>query len=309
MVCCLSLISFSSFLSSAPYGAAPYVFSTWMSLLQLSRRSHRGSVRRAYSSVRGVIFFSSTSSSAKFFWYFSQLWPVAEGMIARRAAAAGVRVGRVVCGMQRRCAGEIPRLAESGEGRRGAESGWQVKVVVSSGAAMMAMAGGLRRSELGSRCQCPGRVPPHQNNSGYECCATSPATTPNVPLSLPPYTHITHHGRPDCQRRQRKCRVQGAPRPARAGKLQTNAGGRTRRSRELCAAPILLRHEVWRRPSPAAELRTDAQRTAVADAIRTVCPTTRCGEQPWTNTRAVAGTQGHGQDGRMRPSTMTRPRR
>jgi hypothetical protein len=27
-----------------------------------------------------VIFFSSTSSSAKFFWYFSQDWPVAEGM-------------------------------------------------------------------------------------------------------------------------------------------------------------------------------------------------------------------------------------
>lgn len=26
-----------------------------------------------YSSVKGVIFFSSTSSSAKFFWYFSQL--------------------------------------------------------------------------------------------------------------------------------------------------------------------------------------------------------------------------------------------
>lgn len=35
--------------------------------------------RHSYSSVRGVIFFSSTSSSAKFFWYFSQLEPVAEG--------------------------------------------------------------------------------------------------------------------------------------------------------------------------------------------------------------------------------------
>jgi hypothetical protein len=33
----------------------------------------------SHSSVRGVIFFSSISSSAKFFWYFSQLEPVAEG--------------------------------------------------------------------------------------------------------------------------------------------------------------------------------------------------------------------------------------
>jgi hypothetical protein len=39
-----------------------------------------------YSSVSGVIFFSSTSSSAKFFWYFSQLEPVAEGMFAVQAA-------------------------------------------------------------------------------------------------------------------------------------------------------------------------------------------------------------------------------
>jgi hypothetical protein len=43
----------------------------------------------AYSSVRGVIFFSSTSSSAKFFWYFSQDWPVAEGMLAEWAATVG----------------------------------------------------------------------------------------------------------------------------------------------------------------------------------------------------------------------------
>ena len=34
----------------------------------------------SYSAVRGVIFFSSTSSSAKFLWYFSHDWPVAEGM-------------------------------------------------------------------------------------------------------------------------------------------------------------------------------------------------------------------------------------
>jgi hypothetical protein len=35
----------------------------------------------SHSSVRGVIFFSSISSSAKFFWYFSQLEPVAEGWL------------------------------------------------------------------------------------------------------------------------------------------------------------------------------------------------------------------------------------
>lgn len=34
-----------------------------------------------YSSERGVIFFSGSSSSAKFFWYFSQLDPVALGML------------------------------------------------------------------------------------------------------------------------------------------------------------------------------------------------------------------------------------
>jgi hypothetical protein len=38
--------------------------------------------------VRGVIFFSSTSSSAKFFWYFSQLEPVALGMFADRMGRA-----------------------------------------------------------------------------------------------------------------------------------------------------------------------------------------------------------------------------
>lgn len=32
-------------------------------------------------SVKGVIFFSGSSSSAKFFWYFSQFWPVALGMM------------------------------------------------------------------------------------------------------------------------------------------------------------------------------------------------------------------------------------
>lgn len=34
-----------------------------------------------YSSVRGVIFFSGSSSSAKFFLYFSQFSPVALGMV------------------------------------------------------------------------------------------------------------------------------------------------------------------------------------------------------------------------------------
>jgi hypothetical protein len=34
------------------------------------------------SSDNGVIFFSGTSSSAKVFWYFSQFWPVALGILA-----------------------------------------------------------------------------------------------------------------------------------------------------------------------------------------------------------------------------------
>jgi len=34
----------------------------------------------SYSSVKGVIFFSSISSSANSFLYFSQLFPVADGM-------------------------------------------------------------------------------------------------------------------------------------------------------------------------------------------------------------------------------------
>lgn len=37
--------------------------------------------RKTYSSVRGVIFFSGSSSSAKVLRYFSQLLPVAEGML------------------------------------------------------------------------------------------------------------------------------------------------------------------------------------------------------------------------------------
>ena len=35
------------------------------------------------SSDKGVIFFSGSSSSAKVFWYFSQFWPVALGILAR----------------------------------------------------------------------------------------------------------------------------------------------------------------------------------------------------------------------------------
>lgn len=38
-------------------------------------------VKATYSSVRGVIFFSGSSSSAKFFLYFSQFSPVALGMM------------------------------------------------------------------------------------------------------------------------------------------------------------------------------------------------------------------------------------
>ena len=73
-----------------------------------------------------MIFFSSTSSSAKFFWYFSQLEPVAEGMLTLQAAVAegmqrvvyDVRFtegkgvdparmcsGRVDGGLERRCVG------------------------------------------------------------------------------------------------------------------------------------------------------------------------------------------------------------
>jgi hypothetical protein len=47
---------------------------------ELADQSHFGCKQGdSYSSVRGVIFFSSISSSAKFFWYFSQFEPVAEG--------------------------------------------------------------------------------------------------------------------------------------------------------------------------------------------------------------------------------------
>lgn len=60
-----------------------------MSLCRRQRGLHANSACGAYSSVRGVIFFSSTSSSAKFFWYFSQDWPVAEGMFAAGAANVG----------------------------------------------------------------------------------------------------------------------------------------------------------------------------------------------------------------------------
>jgi hypothetical protein len=42
----------------------------------------------SYSSDNGVIFFSSISSSAKFFWYFSQLDPVALGMLIYAATTA-----------------------------------------------------------------------------------------------------------------------------------------------------------------------------------------------------------------------------
>jgi hypothetical protein len=48
--------------------------------------------RDTHSSDRGVIFFSSTSSSANFFWYFSQFWPVALGMMGYAAAKEIARV-------------------------------------------------------------------------------------------------------------------------------------------------------------------------------------------------------------------------
>jgi hypothetical protein len=43
-----------------------------------------------------VIFFSSTSSSANFFWYFSQLEPVADGMMMTRGECVAV-VGVLMC--------------------------------------------------------------------------------------------------------------------------------------------------------------------------------------------------------------------
>jgi hypothetical protein len=64
---------------AAPYGAAPYVLRTWISLRDVSSGSWWRYSGVTDSSVSGVIFFSSTSSSAKFFLYFSQLEPVAEG--------------------------------------------------------------------------------------------------------------------------------------------------------------------------------------------------------------------------------------
>jgi hypothetical protein len=45
------------------------------------------------------------------------------------------------------------------------------------------------------------------------------------------------------------------------------------------------------------ELHTDPRRAAVADAIRTVCSPTRCGDMQHTNLWAVSGTERHGQDG------------
>lgn len=49
----------------------------------VNRYSPDFSARSPYSSVRGVIFFSGISSSAKSFLYFSQELPVAEGMLTR----------------------------------------------------------------------------------------------------------------------------------------------------------------------------------------------------------------------------------
>jgi hypothetical protein len=44
---CFSFICFSSFLIAAAYGAAPYVFSTWMSLLELCQpRNQLKTVKR-----------------------------------------------------------------------------------------------------------------------------------------------------------------------------------------------------------------------------------------------------------------------
>jgi hypothetical protein len=52
-----------------------------------------------------VIFFSGSSSSAKFFWYFSQFWPVALGMMQVLTAQGwGARVkARVRYSKKRNC--------------------------------------------------------------------------------------------------------------------------------------------------------------------------------------------------------------
>jgi hypothetical protein len=62
----------------------------------------RGDLEATDSSDSGVIFFSSISSSAKFFLYFSQFEPVAEGyakVSRREAVQAGTNARRMGAGI------------------------------------------------------------------------------------------------------------------------------------------------------------------------------------------------------------------
>lgn len=54
-----------------------------ISVVRISIGRSLATLAITHSSLRGVIFFSGTSSSAKFFWYFSQLEPVALGILRR----------------------------------------------------------------------------------------------------------------------------------------------------------------------------------------------------------------------------------
>lgn len=69
----------------------------------------------SYSSVRGVIFFSSTSSSAKFFWYFSQFWPVAEGYVLVSAQTSTLAIGTAAYHDERRGIDALRVIFESSD--------------------------------------------------------------------------------------------------------------------------------------------------------------------------------------------------
>jgi hypothetical protein len=151
------------------------------------------------------------------------------------------------------------------------------------GPAMMATAEGLRRSELG-RCRCPGRVPPHQNNSGCESYGHPPATAPTAPLSftlshpllstqLTMAAQVANGG--GGGNAAFKVRRAG---PGRENSILTQAAGQgkaqsgAQRQHYCCTR--------YGTPSPLdlmTEPPADSRRTAVADAIRTVCPTPQCG--------------------------------
>ena len=87
------------------------------------------------------------------------------------------------------------------------------------------------------------------------------------------------------------------PLPIRAVKTLIDKDCRTRRSPELFVVPISLQQEVGIVHAHLLEDTANTNAAAVADAIRTVCATTRCGEGMNTNVLAVFGAKGYGQDG------------